>query len=251
MHAPYPPLIIPSSIQPFLREVTGQTHPDELPPWRGIMVYHPASNMYFASWTRDPLEYARLVRTREPARRWETVALVLRRLLERDPHYQIFLLDMRARPIVETWMTQQGKQRVITRRGEAIKGEHRIFQVYSPQYQLTRYIAAPADTPPDKIINAINRQLASWLRTEKRVDEHRRQTMRVALRSKFAPNSRVFNPETAEIRVIYPAPPEVNPRNISAYIAMCNSNAIDEFIHNTVAGLHSSPPPQFSPNRAM
>jgi hypothetical protein len=132
-------------------------------------------------------------------------------------------------------MASQGLQRVVTKRGEAVTSIHHIFEVYSPTNKLYRYLAAPGDTPHDKLIKKINDQLNRWLRTNDSVMQHERETIRTALRSKFVVNTAVYNINTAEVRII-PTPEDVTHQNISAHIADLNRAAIRQFIHDTTTG---------------
>lgn len=228
-------LVIPEEMHQYLREVIDGKIQSNLVPsgWNGIMIYHPATGKYYATKSVTPMLYEAIVREkRQP--RYAELALGLRKMLDFDPQYQFFLLPTKMRPLVEGWMAQNGYQRVTTMRGEAVKEDLCIFQVYSEQHKVVRYVSAPCSTPHDKIIQKANMQLARWLRTQDRHNEHERNTMRIALNSKFTPNSKVFS-DRATIRIML-TPQNVTPRNISTYIADINIAAIKQFIQDTVSG---------------
>lgn len=179
-----PLLVVTPNMQVFLREVTSETKEEDLAYRKGIMIYHPATGSYYATWSKNPLEYRKILNTRVGPK-WEAVALVLRKMLSVDPHFQFFVLPISARATVERWMADQGKLRVVTKRGEAADQEHILFQVYSYQNKFTRFVCAPADTTSEEVIAIANESMTRWLTSRAHKNKHERETMQVALRARF------------------------------------------------------------------
>ncbi len=230
----YDPLVFPSELISLTREIRNGVPTKAIPAgWHNIIVYHPHSQSYYVSKSKDPAAYEKIVRERQ-GQRWELLGHTLKKLLTQHPEYQFFVTPINARPMIEAWLASTGRKRVATSRGEVVKEEHVLFRVYSNQYNVERFVCAPKSTPHDKVIQKANIQLARWLRTPGTMHQHERESMRIALHSKFRPNSRVFSPQD----LIYPhrLPADVTFQNVSAYTAERNLQAVRDFITSTVTG---------------
>lgn len=234
MKIDYPRLEIPAEFKVLVREVVDGTGIGPIPRgWTGILIYHPATAQYYATTSRTPMTYEEIIRLRiEP--RWSRIAIALRKMLEHTPEYQFFILPMQARPTIERWLSHNGKRRIATKMGEAQVGRHVLFEVYSPYNKITRYVSAPSTISREDIISLANISLARWLKSSTTIHKHERETMRIALRSKFAVNGKVFESESV-----------VNPTNLleghnsNEYRTISsdlNFKAIQHFIASTTIG---------------
>lgn len=230
----FPRLDIPDHLKGMMREVVDGVLLTSLPTsWTGIMIYHPATNQYYATKSQNPMAYEEIVRTRQEPR-WSALAISLRKMLEHSPDYQFFILAMQARPTIEQWMASQGKRRITTRMGEANSGERTLFQVYSPFNKVTRYVVSFVNTPTDEVIEKANASMAQWLGSKSQTHRHERETMRVALRSKFTTNTKIFEKESVvtDTHALY----RHSDNEFRSVCMNMNFNAILTFIQNTTRG---------------
>lgn len=230
MQIHYPRLVITDNIRPFLREVTAETKEADLTFWKGLVVYHPATGNYYSTWSKKPLEYRALLGSRVGPK-WDSLALVLRRMLSVDPGFQLFVLPIHARPTVELWLAQQGKRRVATKRGEAADQEHILFQVYSYENKFVRFVCAPADSSNEDIIASANESMTRWLTSRAHKNKHERETMQVALRAKFGVKANTIESSARVSRTDLFK--NVKHNEFSARVTALNLQAIRDFIQET------------------
>lgn len=234
MQIDYDKLVLPDHIKVFAREVIkGQAQISVPASWQAIMIYHPATSQYYATKSATPFHYEQIVRERlQP--RYDNLAIALRNMLEVHPQFQFFILSTKARGMVEKWMASIGKRRIATRMGEAATEEHVLREVYSPFNKVKRYVGAPASHSHRQVIGAANTSMAQWLASSASQHKHERETMRVALRSRFDPNRGVFEREAT---VTATTGFEGCKHNEFRSILMeKNLQAIREFIQSTVTG---------------
>jgi hypothetical protein len=197
MQITYDPIVIPDRLRMYVREIASPPVQDVVPPgWSGIIVYHPATNQYYSSKTVRPFDYFNLLRSRQPEKKWEDLAVSLKQMLAINHTFQFFVLHTKSRDIVEGWMAEMGKRRISTRMGDTATQEHILFKVYSPFNKVTRYITAPLTTPHEKIIAQANTSISTWLKSHSRMNQELRKNMRVALRCVFGAVPVIFEPES-------------------------------------------------------
>lgn len=196
MRIGYQSLAIPPHIQNYVREIKNGVAQRQIPlGWEGIIVYHPATDQFYGTKSKNPVHYEEIIRTKTP-REYPSVAVVLRKLLEQDDQYQFFVFAIGARATVEGWFASMGKRRVVTRMGEAAKVKHVMFRATSLNNKFTRYVIAPSTSTKEELIKAVNKGIASWLKSTSSVHRHERATMQIALRSRMQVNTEVFEPES-------------------------------------------------------
>ena len=228
-------LIIPDNIKLLVREVVDGVPVGSVPGgWNCITIFHPSTKQYYSTKSDKPLQYEEIVRLRlEP--RWERIAVALRKMIEHHPEYQFFIMPHQARHYVEGWLSSQGMQRVATRMGEGRSDDLLVlFKVYSPYNKMTRYVTTASTTPKEKIIKQANAGFAAWLGSGTRMNRHERETMRVAARSKFLTNTKVFEDSSIVARTNL-----LIGRTPNQFRALCtemNIKAVREFIMNTTRG---------------
>lgn len=230
----YPELIFAPSVASFIREIVDGKPVTNIPKgWTGILIYHNATGQYYSTKSVKPMEYEEIIRERKEPR-WSGIAIALHSLLKQDSQYQFFILPLQARPAIEKWLADHGKRRVATRMGEAAKVEHVLFKVYSPYNKFTRFVAAPSDTIPAKIITKANAGLLQWLKAQTNIHKHERDTMRVALRGKITNNVKVFDRESVITHSHFLSGSKHN--QFRTIVTELNFNAIRDFILATVTG---------------
>ncbi|BAW19161.1 hypothetical protein [Ralstonia phage RP31] len=223
-------LVITDDIRVLLREVTPTTQKGDIPFWKGIMVYHPSTGQYYATWAKNPLAYYSTLRTRFGPK-WDKVALTVHQMLEHNTEFQFFVLPIHGRPTVEQWMALQGKKRVATMRGDAAEQIHVLFQVYSPFNKVTRFVCAPGDTPKDVVIKKANESMLRWLGSPAKQNKHERDTMRIALRTLFSNKTNPFETTAQVIRTNQFA--NVKHNEFTSRVTQLNLQAIRNFILDT------------------
>lgn len=228
-------LIIPDNIKLLVREVIDGVPVGNIPGgWNCITIFHPATKQYYSTKSINPLHYEEIVRLRsEP--RWTRIAVALRKMLDHHPEYQFFIMPHQARSHVEGWLTGQGMQRIATCMGEGETSDALVlFKVYSPYNKMTRYVTAANSASKEKIIKQANSAFAAWLASGTRMNRHERETMRVAARSKFLTNTKVFEDSSIVARTNL-----LIGRTPNQFRALCtemNIQAVREFILNTTRG---------------
>ena len=228
-------LTIPDTIKLLVREVIDGVPVGNLPGgWNCITIFHPATKQYYSTKSINPLHYEEIVRLRlEP--RWTRIAVALRKMLDHHPEYQFFIMPHQARPHVEGWLSSSGMRRIATCMGEGESNDLLVlFKVYSPYNKMTRYVTAASSAPKEKIIKQANSGFAAWLGSGTRMNRHERETMRVAARSKFLTNTKVFEDSSIVARTNL-----LIGRTPNQYRALCtemNIRAVREFILSTARG---------------
>lgn len=196
----YPTLIFDPGTAIFVREIKEGIPNKPIPPgWETIIVYHPSTNQYFTSKTKDPYAYELLLRNKEDPKR-KKLALVLLKLFAHNEQYQFFVLPLTARAVVERWLGSQGKRRVVTKMGEAAKEVHVMFQVESPFYNIVRYVVAPASESAESIIDKANESMTKWLRSSSTHLRHERNILRIATGSRNVTNEKVFDKQNCIVK---------------------------------------------------
>lgn len=199
MHISYPKLILDPHIASQLREVVGGVASKEIPSsWKGIIIYHPATNQYYSTKSKEPLVYEEVIRTK-PTGKWDKIALALRKLFNTDGTFQFFVMHVSIRPVVEQWLASQGKVRVTTKMGDAAEVMHVMFKVTSPFNKVSRFVVAPANEPREDLIAKANSGMALWLKSHSSNMRSERNTLQIALRSRMQVNNRVFEKESEVI----------------------------------------------------
>lgn len=184
----------------FTREIVDGVCVKEVPSaWKSILIYHPATDQYYATKSVHPLEYEAVLRNRS-APRYAALAISLRKLLDINSTFQFFVLHQAGRVEIEDWLASIGKRRVTTKMGQGATPDREIFEIYSPQNKLTRYVSAPFDTPATKLISQANKAMAQWLSSTSSENRQERLSMQVALRSLGKTNTKVFE-DTSVIRL--------------------------------------------------
>jgi hypothetical protein len=235
MDIEYDKLAIPQDLKAFVMEFTSATRGADIPPgWDGIIIYHPATNQYYSSKTINPWEYSDMLRSRSPQSLWATVAVALREMLDTHRQFQMFILNRKARGVVETWLAEIGKKRVATKMGQAANGVHVMFKVYSPFNKFTRYVTAPGDTPNEKLIEQANRSIKIWLGSAANKNSNERQTIRVALRYFTSSSTEAFEDKSVVSRTNLLNGYKHNEFRIVTQRQ--NLTAIREFVSNTTGG---------------
>lgn len=196
---------MPPNIAMYAIEITNGAPARPVPVnYEGIMVYHPATQQYYSTKSKDYRAYERMVRERDPkTTNWAKAALVLRKLFAVNESYQFFVLPVKTRHVVEEWMASQGYRRVVTKMGEAANVRHVMFKITSQLNKVARYVVAPESEPREDLIASANKGLANWLRSTAGQHRNERNTMRIALRSQWTINNRVFEPESLVERTNY------------------------------------------------
>lgn len=227
----YPKLLPTHEVSPFLREVFSTTERYQTFGWRGIMIYHPATEQYYATWAKDPTSYYRLLRAREEPL-WSRAAVALKQMLEINPEFQLFILPVHARQEVERWMSNQGKRRVTTKRGEAATCRHILVKVTSVFHKLTRYTTVPEFYTDKQILGRVNLQFDRWLREDGFTLEHERRVIMTAVRAKFSGSKqKTFELESVIERTN--AFDNVSHNEFSARVREFNLRSVRDFIRST------------------
>lgn len=228
-------IVFPESLRLFIREVIDGVPATSVPKgWAGILIFHPATGQYYSTKSKEPLHYEKIVRLRlEP--RWSDIAVALQKMLQHHRDFQFFILPVQARPEVEGWLASQGHHRVSTMMGEGETGGILVlFKVYSPYNKMTRYVTTLSSTPKEKIIKQANAGFAAWLSSGTKMNRHERETMRVAARSKFFTNTKVF--EDNSLVTSTNLLDNHTPNEFRAICAEMNIRAVREFILETTRG---------------
>ena len=234
MRIGYEPLTIPPHLQNYIREIKDGVVERPIPlGWEGIVVYHPATNQFYGTKSKNPAHYEEVIRTKTP-RYYPDVALSLRKLLDHDNQYQFFVFAIGARATVEGWLASIGKRRAATRMGEAAKVKHVMFRVTSQFNKFTRYVIAPSTATREELIKAANKGIAAWLQSTASAHRHERATMQIALRSRMQVNKEVFEP-TSEVFVDNDLN-NLQHNQFRNHCANWNLVAVKDFIHKTTTG---------------
>lgn len=234
MQVTFQQISFPDNIKGLVREVVSGVPDGEVPDsWQCVMIFHPATGQYYSTKCKYPLRYETVVYLRTGAS-WAKVAVVLRRMLKQHPQFQFFIHSIQARPQVEKWMADQGYVRVSTKMGEGAAEPRVLFKVYSPFNRIARYVSASPLDSKAMIIARANASFASWLASPTRKNYNEHKTMCIALRSKNAVNTRVFEKEAVITKTDL-----LKGRRYGEYRVICaraNLKAIHEFIRSTVTG---------------
>ena len=224
----------PQDLRIFAREVVDGVPVTSIPKgWEGILIFHPATGQYYSTKSENPLKYEEIVRLRlEP--RWSDIAVALQKMLNHHRDFQFFILPVQARPEIERWLASQGHRRISTMMGEGAAEPRALFKVYSPINKVTRYVVALPSSSRVKIIAQANAAMGTWLASPIRRNQSERKNMLIALRSRNAINTKIFEKGSEITRTDL----LVGKRD-NEYRTICmdmNLQAIREFIRSTVTG---------------
>ncbi len=231
MEISYDKLVFADHVKSLVREVTDGVPSAEIPgSWDCFLVFHPATRTFYSSKSNAVLVYEEVIRKRLSPR-WDSIAIALRRMLERNSAFQFFVFSKTARPTVEHWLNSQGFSRIATKMGEGVSPHRVLFRVYSHENKIMRFVSAPSNTSELEVIAQANKSFKTWLASTSGINRHERTTMRVATRSKTVANSSVFEATS----VVTPTA-LFDGRPVREYRSLCmeyNLNSIKTFIANT------------------
>ena len=186
----------------------------------GLIVFHRASSSYYSTITTDPFAY--VDRLKQTHSQYRSLALALRRALERHPDVDVFYFDIDARPEIEQILKSMNFKRVATGRGEMQTQEHHLYSVTNPSNSVTRFVCASPGEKHDKIIEQAQKSIENFLSSSISKYTTLRERLKPIVGWNLFKQPVVFN-NTSQVQDL--GPMNMKPKDYSAFIREKNLEA--------------------------
>lgn len=204
-----------------------------IPPAKvGVIVIHPATRRFYSTLVSKPKDYY-LKMTKE-VQGFEKMALPIKRMLEKDPAFDFFIVAEATRNYVEHALIKIGITRVATGRGELQSGEHALFRVECPLYRFARFVIAPKNTTSEKLVKKVNESINSWLTVIRAPYGRLKIRLRDGLGKNKNPQRTVFGEDAVVTleRFVFESP-----REYSKIVTQANLDEVQKFLLRTTGAV--------------
>lgn len=174
----------------------------------GVIIIHPATRRFYSTLVSKPAHYYQVMKKEKLG--FEQLALPLQRMLEKDPHFEMYTVTMASRNYVEHALIGIGLGRVTTGKGELYGDDSALFKVHCPRFNFSRFVIAPKNTPDAKLVKTANDSINSWLMKLTAPNGRLKVRLRDGLGKNKEPSRLVFGEDATVtlVRLVFEAPRE-------------------------------------------
>lgn len=181
-------LVAPAAIAHYLKKVRKEmVNEDTMNAMSGvkygIIIYHCPTRTYYAAVTTDPKKYFErlLHEPRDFSKLNERLPDPVRKMIGAGGNIEFYYYSFFLRNQIEQELMLAGFSRSITTPGSLITGRHLIYEVYSRQFNLARYVSCLETNDLDSVRKKADAGFVKWLKNNK-IYQHKRDVMRTAMR---------------------------------------------------------------------